>query len=111
MTNYLARPEYFECGICGNLHKAGFRGDCRDDANRFTYADLDELPNGYELVEDESGEGRDLAATQFIRMLAEAVAESNGLVNDNTGELMTPESIRRTARHILGMDGTKESAA
>lgn len=43
---------------------------------------------------------------EFAKMLADAVPESNGLVNDNTGALMTPESIRRTARHILKLDGT-----
>lgn len=40
----------------------------------------------------------------FVKMLADATPESGGLVNDNTGALMTPEAIRRTARHILKID-------
>jgi hypothetical protein len=39
--------------------------------------------------------------TGFVRMMANAVPEVGGLVNDNTGALMTPESIQRTARHVL----------
>ena len=34
-------PEFYECGICGHMHPINWNGDCRDDANRFTYDELD----------------------------------------------------------------------
>jgi hypothetical protein len=34
-------PTYEECGCCGEWHLPEFRGDCRDDANRFTSDQLD----------------------------------------------------------------------
>lgn len=33
------KPRYFECGICGHHHPAGFAGDCREDGSRF-YPDV-----------------------------------------------------------------------
>ncbi len=27
---------YYECGICGWYHPWDFKGDCRDNANRFS---------------------------------------------------------------------------
>ena len=37
----IGKPHYYECGICGHLHPWSFNGDCRDDANRFTFEQLD----------------------------------------------------------------------
>lgn len=36
------KPKFYECGICGHYHPAGWNGDCREDANRFTQSDLDD---------------------------------------------------------------------
>jgi hypothetical protein len=35
---------YYECGCCGGLHAVELPGsvDCRSDADRFTYDELDE---------------------------------------------------------------------
>lgn len=41
MTIQPAKPQFYFCGICGEWHPAGSDGDCRDDANRFTYDQLD----------------------------------------------------------------------
>ena len=35
------KPQFYFCGICGEWHRTGFYGDCRDDASRFTYDQLD----------------------------------------------------------------------
>jgi hypothetical protein len=37
------RPQFVECGCCGHMHPINFGGDCRDDDNRFTLDQLDEL--------------------------------------------------------------------
>ena len=43
------RPqEFYECGGCGAYHRAGFNGDCREDAERF-----EELPDNAILVDQE----------------------------------------------------------
>jgi len=34
-------PQFYECGCCGHYHPVNWNGDCRDDANRFTWEDLD----------------------------------------------------------------------
>ena len=34
---------YDECGCCGHLHRPDFRGDCREDSERFTFAELDAM--------------------------------------------------------------------
>ncbi len=36
----MAKPVYYDCGICGRIHPWGFTGDCRDDSNRFNEDDL-----------------------------------------------------------------------
>jgi hypothetical protein len=36
------KPIFEECGGCGHLHVPEFRGDCRSDANRFSFDQLDE---------------------------------------------------------------------
>ncbi len=43
-------PIYYLCEICGAHHPWKWNGDCRDDANRFTYESLDVLhgPNGWD---------------------------------------------------------------
>lgn len=43
-------PVYYECGICGQLHPWDWNADCRDDANRFTFDELDAKygPYGYD---------------------------------------------------------------
>lgn len=33
--------KFYDCGICGHWHPLEWSGDCREDANRFTTADLD----------------------------------------------------------------------
>ena len=38
----MPKPKFYECGGCGHCHPFGFSGDCRDDKNRFTHAELDE---------------------------------------------------------------------
>lgn len=45
------KPRFYECGICGHNHPWSFNGDCRDDAKRFTDAELDAKhgAGGYEL--------------------------------------------------------------
>ena len=45
------KPIYYDCGICDHFHPWGWNEDCRDDANRLTYDDLDKRhgENGYEL--------------------------------------------------------------
>lgn len=35
-------PEFYACGICDHCHPIDWDGDCRDDANRFTSAALDD---------------------------------------------------------------------
>lgn len=42
MANSVQTPIYYDCGICGHNHPIAWDGDCRDDANRFTDAQLDE---------------------------------------------------------------------
>lgn len=37
----LLLPRYYECGICAHLHAVAWKGDCRDDANRFNIEDLE----------------------------------------------------------------------
>jgi hypothetical protein len=36
------QARYYDCGICGHYHPIDWNADCRDDANRFTAAQLDE---------------------------------------------------------------------
>lgn len=48
-----ARPEFYACGICGHCHPIAWDGDCRDDANRFTNAALDDLYSAEGWVEVE----------------------------------------------------------
>lgn len=33
---------YYEYGICGHLHPWKWRGDCREDDNRFASSDLED---------------------------------------------------------------------
>lgn len=49
------RAAYVACGSCGHYHRAGFRGDCRDDSERFTADDLKALhgPDALDYVEGE----------------------------------------------------------
>ncbi len=46
---------YYECGICGHLHRVGFNGDCRQDDARFTNDQLDAKHgiDGWEIDETE----------------------------------------------------------
>lgn len=52
--NFPPKPTFFECGCCGGLHWEGLPGavDCRDDAHRFTFDELDSFygPIGWEEV-------------------------------------------------------------
>ena len=73
--------------------------DIATNAGKFdalTNEEIDEL--GDRLADDNSN------VVSFARMLAHAVPEYSGLVNDNTGALMTPADIRKTARHVLKLD-------
>jgi len=47
----LKEQTFEECGCCGHYHRATFRGDCREDSERFT---IDEIPEGSEVVDLES---------------------------------------------------------
>jgi|HubBroStandDraft_4_1064222.scaffolds.fasta_scaffold00027_47 hypothetical protein len=49
-------PRFFECGCCGHMHSPDFWGDCRQDSERFTCMELDEVfgENAWEEVEQES---------------------------------------------------------
>ena len=48
----------YECGICGAFHPCGFRGDCRDDTNRYggpeDYADRHRVKARQVEIVDES---------------------------------------------------------
>lgn len=37
----VAKPRFYECGICGHCHPWDWNADCRDDANRFTNDQLE----------------------------------------------------------------------
>lgn len=41
MTN----QELVECGICGNYHRRGYSGDCRNDSERFPTPDPERTPD------------------------------------------------------------------
>lgn len=47
-------PVFFECGQCGGFHHRNLPGsiDCRDNAHRFTFDELDTLygPTGWEEI-------------------------------------------------------------
>ena len=57
MCKHDKKPVFVECGCCGHFHRAEWRGDCRDDAERFTADQLDarfgENGWGYESIEDQ----------------------------------------------------------
>jgi hypothetical protein len=46
-------PEFYDCGICGCYHPVNWDGDCRDDANRFSAGQLDDMYgwDGWQEVE------------------------------------------------------------
>lgn len=46
-------PTYEECGCCDHLHRPEFNGDCRDDTERFTLAEIEDShgAEGFELRE------------------------------------------------------------
>lgn len=35
--------KYEECGCCGHYHRPEFRGDCRDDSNRFSLDQIEAM--------------------------------------------------------------------
>jgi len=41
---------FIECGCCGHYHREDFRGDCREDSERYT---VDQLPDDAELIDEE----------------------------------------------------------
>lgn len=43
-------PIFLDCGSCGCYHREDFRGDCRQDDERFTAGELDEMygPAGWD---------------------------------------------------------------
>ncbi len=59
--------QVYECGCCDCYHLCGFTGDCRDDANRFTTAQLDERfgPCGWEVFDDSEDENDNLEPDDF----------------------------------------------
>jgi hypothetical protein len=38
----MAKPKFYECGICNSYHPVLWDGDCRDDENRFNHDDLND---------------------------------------------------------------------
>ena len=46
MTKH-TRKFFYECGCCGQYHRALFNGDCREDAERLNYEDF---PEGWQEV-------------------------------------------------------------
>ena len=40
---HISPYRFFECGCCGEYHEIGSRGDCRDDATRYSYERLERL--------------------------------------------------------------------
>lgn len=49
--------DFEECGCCGLLHPAGYAGDCRNDAMRFTWGDLPEDARVLELEDQKLAQG------------------------------------------------------
>lgn len=35
--------KYLECGCCGHYHRENYYGDCRNDDERFTLDDLEDM--------------------------------------------------------------------
>ena len=42
---------FIECADCGYYHPEDFYGDCRDDSNRFSYDELPDHAEYYDLDE------------------------------------------------------------
>jgi len=40
-ASVIAKPTYYDCGICGHFHNVEWNGDCREDEHRHSYDDLD----------------------------------------------------------------------
>jgi len=57
MKQYLAKPQFYECGICSCYHPANWDGDCRQDDTRFAADDLDKRYglDGWEEVDMPGG--------------------------------------------------------
>lgn len=51
----LPKPRFYLCGGCDHNHHEGFTGDCREDAQRFTDQQLDEIHgvDGWVSVEED----------------------------------------------------------
>jgi hypothetical protein len=51
--------EIVGCGCCGHYHRAAYRGDCRNDEERFTIDQVEDFfgneGTGWILTEDHSG--------------------------------------------------------
>lgn len=49
----MSRPQYFDCGCCGQMHHVEFNGDCRNNEERFIAPELDSLHGveGWDEVE------------------------------------------------------------
>ena len=47
---------YEECGQCGGFHRIGYMGDCRNNDERFTADQLDDIhgPMGWDYIEYDS---------------------------------------------------------
>ena len=43
---------YVECGCCGHYHREEFTGDCRQDNERFTIMDLEEMGIPYDNIKE-----------------------------------------------------------
>lgn len=56
------KPVFYDCEICGHFHPWDWDGDCRDDANRFTYTQLDAKygADGYEIRDMEERVAADM---------------------------------------------------
>lgn len=61
------KPVYYECGICDHCHPWDWNRDCREDANRLTEEELDNLhgQDGYELRSMDDRVSADITIVQF----------------------------------------------
>ena len=53
------KPVFYECDICGSLHRWEFNGDCREDSERFA---PDEIPADAEVRDMDARVAADEAA-------------------------------------------------
>lgn len=79
--------QFYECGGCGHLHRQGFAGDCREDAERFTVTELEELHGPL-------GEKWDYADLEGAMRCETAVAEPDAQPVVATGHKKMPKQAK-----------------